>query len=489
MRRIEADIRILEATLLAAAALAAGSCDREEAPEYPADTICVNTLAVDGGSTVSTDDGDNTFMVLFWKGDASKEYLETNFGADVVWPSPYLAEQAPQSVASYERLVYDTRYPYPMYPEETTYLYATGYAPGRVLVPETADNYRTLIVNDTPAADAPDADDAPPAVKVQRGRIDFLGCDVWSDIFRGSRADPFAQDKNKLYFRHLAAKLVFYADRDKATMQNKQFVRNVKIANLQMSIDGGTTWTPMYTPSKFEWKELNDADFTPSYTKTIETVKAIPSNLDVAASSRPKAGYKVVAAAAFAGMPAEGEEGFVLQKNATDRVPIDGMVIDSCYVCNQIAGGAVQSGASIKLKMNITALMSFDPNFPMQDEPSGTPGDGSGSTTDNLTFTKTWEGLTVEVKAVDNAGNKTETPVTEFRAGYEYRVYIHFHRTGVDLVARQLPWNDGGSHYIPIPGGDPDSGGAQPGGETGGTTGGETGGETGGDQPGAQPAA
>ncbi len=472
MRRIEADIRILGATLLAAAALAACSSDGE-APDYPAGTICVNTLAVDGASTASTDEGDNTFMVLFWKGDEGRKHLETNLESTAVWPAPYLAEQAPQSVASYERLVYDTRYPYPMYPEETTYLYATGYAPGRVLVPETAGNYRTLIVNDTPAADAPAGDDAPPAVKVQRGRIDFLGCDVWSDIFRGSRADPFAQDKNKLYFRHLAAKLVFYADRDKATMQNKQFVRNVKIANLQMSIDGGTTWTSMYTPSKFEWKGLDDGDFTPSYLTMIETVKAIPSNLDVAADSRPKAGYKAVAAAAFAGVPAEGEEGFVLQKNATDRVPIDGMVIDSCYVCNPIAGGLVQSGASIKLKMNITALMSFDPNFPMQDEPSGTPGDGSGSTTDNLTFTETWEGVTVEVKTVDNAGNKTETPVSEFCPGYEYRVYIHFHRTGVDLVARQLPWNDGGSHYIPIPGGDPDQGG------------GETGGETGGDQPGA----
>jgi len=440
MRRIEADIRILGATLLAAAAFAACSSDGEETPKYPDDTICVNTLAMDGAGAASTDEGDNTFMVLFWKGDEGKQLVETDFATTADWPSPYLAELAPQPVAAYERLAYDTRYPYPMYPEkETTYLYATGYAPGRVLKPQKADNYRTLVADYTPNA----GETNPAVATAQRGRIDFLGCDAWSDIYRGSRADPFAQDKNKLYFRHLTAKLVFYADRDKASMENEQFTRNVKITNLQMSIDGGTNWTSMYTPSTFEWQGLSyPKDFTPSYTKTIGTVKAVPGNMDVNAESRPKAGYKAVVADAFAGDDAD----FVLQKNATDRVPIDGMVIDSCYVCNPIEDGKVQSGTSIKLKMNITALMSFDPNFPMPDE----AGDPTG---ENLTFNKTWEGMTVEVKEVDNDGNKTETSVTEFRPGYEYRVYIHFHRTGVDLVARQLPWNDGGSHYIPIPGG------------------------------------
>ena len=326
--------------------------------------------------------------------------------------------------------MFDTRFPYPV--PEDTYIHATGYAPGNVLKPDAEYGYRrlTAAVGDT-----------------EKGRYDFLGCDFWEGVFKGSLKDPFAQDKNKLYFRHLAAKLVFYADRDRETMENKQYVRNVQVKRLQMSIDGGSTWTPMYTPHTFEWKNLAETDFTESYKKTIAAVRLIEGN-ESAARTGPKAGYKVVAAEEFAGEDSD----YVLQRNATDRVPIDGMDIDSCYVCNLIdEDGSVKKGNPIQLKMDISAEMSFDPNFPMND--------GSGSITDDLTFTREWKGVTLDAIYGVTIGSNGEvqtmdTAIDEFKPGNEYRIYIHFHRTGVNLVARELPWNYGGIHYITIPGGD-----------------------------------
>ena len=403
--------------------------DDGDTPEQQSGTIRVNTLAVNGTRAASTEDGDNTFMVLFWE---QEDLSNLESPSENAWNAPYLASCAPQPVAFYGQSVYDTRYPYP---DESSWLYATGYAPGKVLAPDETDDYRKLsaTVND-----------------LEKGRYDFLGCDVWSDVYKGSQTDPFAQDKNKLYFRHLAAKLVFYADRDKTTMENKQYVRNVEITNLQMSIDDGQSWTSMYTPNKFGWKTLEEADFTNSYNKTIEAAKQVAGNNSVGKDSKPKAGYKAVGAIEFAGA---NNTNFKLSRHATDRVPISGMYIDSIFVCNPIDAGEIQSTANpIRLKMDVSAELSFHPDFPQSD--------GSSSTTDDLTFTRKWEG--VELEAIyefkqDTQGNVTvdkNKPVKWFKPGNEYRIYIHFYRTGVNLTALEMPWNYGGVHYITIPGGD-----------------------------------
>jgi len=423
MKRIDHIIGIASAALLAGSLPA--SCVYDDGNDPQPATIRVNTIAVDGARAASEAGGDNTFMVLFWQLTA---HLETADDAET-WRVPYLAGHAPQPVAFYKNSAFDTHFPYPG--PEDAYLHATGYAPGNVLKPDAGEGYRRL------AATVGDP---------EKGRYDFLGCDYWKGVFRGSLKDPFAQDKNKLYFRHLAAKLVFYADRDKETMENKQYVRNVRIENLRMSIDGGRTWTEMYTPSAFEWKVLSpEADFTESYRKTIATVQGIPGN-EGAADSGPAAGYKASEAEPFAG---EGSD-FVLQKGNADRVPIDGMVIDSCYVCNPMADGAPRTDRPIRLKMDICAEMSFDPNFPKS---------GDGQSADALTFTRKWTG--VELGAIyrvelgaDGKAAETQQPVELFKAGSEYRIYIHFHRTGVNLAARELPWSFGGPHYIVIPGGD-----------------------------------
>jgi len=423
MKRIGYILRVISATFLAGAL--PSSCIYDDGSDPQPTTIRVNTLAVDG-TRAASNSGDNTFMVLFWQQTA---HLESASVGSPAWLAPYLAAHAPQPVAFYRNSVFDTRFPYPL--PEDTYLYATGYAPGNVLEPDAEQGYRKLCAT---------------VGGSEKGRYDFLGCDLWNEVFRGSLKDPFAQDKNKLYFRHLAAKLVFYADRDKETMENKQYVRNVQVKNLRMSIDGGEHWTPMYTPGVFEWeKTIPEADFTESYKKTIATVKLIEGNAGT--TTDPKAGYKAVEAEPFAG---DGSD-FVLRRNISDRVPIDGMVIDSCYVCNPLENGNVKTDKAIRLKMDISAELSFDPNFSMND--------GSGSTTDDLTFTREWKGITLGAIyrvtiGADGKAQTTDIAIEEFKPGNEYRVHIHFHRTGVNLVAQELPWNYGGVHYIAIPGGD-----------------------------------
>jgi len=419
MKRIYNIIKAAPAILIAGVLPSSCIYDDGDGADQQTESICVNTLAVDASYA---NGNDNTFMVLFWE---NKDLLE-NPSTDTRWFTPYLTRHAPQPVPFYERSVFDTHYPYP---ETDAYIYATGYAPGSVLKPDDTEGFRKIV------SDAAGADKA---------RYDFLGCDVWSDVFRGSKEDPFAQDKNKLYFRHLAAKLLFYADRDRVTMENKQYVRNVRITNLYMSVDGGKTYTSMFTPDAFEWKQLEADDFTASYNKTIESVKLVEGNTGLGAESKPEAGYKAVSSTPFAG----DDTSFVLEKGAVDRVPIGGMRIDSVYVCNEIRNGVIVKSDTehIRLKMDISAEMSFNRNFPLNDP---------GSATDDVTFTRTWTDVPLEaIYRVDDKGEITATKIHEFKPGNEYRVYIRFFRTGVNLTALEMPWNIGGVHYITIPGGE-----------------------------------
>ncbi len=425
-------------------------------------TICVKTAMVSGHQDRSLSD-EEPFMLLLWE---NVDHLET--AATTEWPEPYLAQTSPQSVSSYSDLVYDVGVPYPAITSQM--LYATGYSPANALTP--SNGYKTVTYNPSTATR--------PNVKTAE-HTDFLGCDVWKEVYKGTLKDPFAQEKNKLYFRHLAAKLVFYADRD-ISMENKQFVRKVQITNLQMSIGGGA-WEPLYAPTQFTWTTFTDNtddtdnlsksfNFSTSYTTMLDsTIKEVPGNKGVA--TVPKGGYRTSEVTAFTGeLDKEGKfipnSDFVLQQRLPDktpssnRVPIAGMEIDSCYVASPLKeDGTVKTG-HIRLRMDISAEMSFDPAFQM---PDGTYTDAEGKTvsgtvTDNLTFTRKWE--EVELNAIktisfDDKGKPivTDNLVTAFKPGNEYRVYIHFNRTGIDIAARQLPWNYGGVHYIAIVGTDP----------------------------------
>ncbi len=432
---------IIQSCLLTALTLAAAACNKgNDNPAPKPANIKVNTLAV-GNTRATATVQDNTFKVLFWR---KSQPLETPDPTESFWLAPYLVAHAPQPVSFYQFSVFDTTYPYPTTSTSSTedfakiYIYATGYAPGEILQPDM-HTFSTNMTTGTGYAKLT----AEIGDEQSKARFDFMGCDAWNKVYRGSQADPFSQEKNKLYFRHLAAKLTFYADRDRATMENEQFVRDVQVKNLQMSIDSGKTWTSMYTPSAFEWKVLEDDDFTASYNAVIEKVRNLSGNAD-AIGTRPAAGYQATEAETFAGL----NSSFVLKhENKADRVPIRGMAIDSCYVCNPIVDGEVQKNSPIQLKMDISAEMSYNFNFPLPDD--------KGTTTDNMTFTRQWENVVLQnIYTVDATGNVTTVPIYEFKPGYEYRIYIHFNRTGVNLVAKEMDWDYEGVHFITITGGD-----------------------------------
>lgn len=400
------------------AGLSLTSCIYEDEGVGTEPTIGVNAAVVQGSrSPRDVANEEDPFTLFFWLPEQADQLQLAATTATTAMPDPYLTSTAPQPVPFYSESVYDTGYPYP-YPEDKL-LCATGFAPSRLL--ETSDNYRTLTVN------IQDNEKA--------GRYDFLGCDLWRNVYSGSQADPFAQEKNKLYFRHLTAKLVVYADRDRNTLENKQFVRNVRVSNIRMKVGSGQ-WQQLHTPTEFVWSSLSPAtDFTASYLKVINNLKQLNGN----EASYPEAGYKTYTSTPL-------PQDFVLSRNAADRVPIEGMVIDSCYVSNPITKGASTTG-TIQLMMDISAELSFSLDFPVDD---------SSSTTDDLTYTHTWSDVPIDIKevSVDNLGNITvkDTMVTEFKPGNEYRIYLHFFRTGVNLTALEMPWNYGGVYYIPISG-------------------------------------
>lgn len=409
------------------ASLLLTACQTQEETVSSSSSIQVNTIAI-SGSTRSADLTDNTFTVLFWRQPEKLENPTKGTVAD--WNTPYIASTAPQPVSFYPQIVYDTMQPYPSSSGGNSWLYATGYAPGKVLEKDATLGYKKLTASFTD--------------HLEKGRYDFLSCDVWRDVYKGSQADPFSQEKNRLYFRHLSSKLTFYADRDEL-MENKQYVRNAQVTNLQMSIDGGKNWTPMYTPSAFEWQTLKDDDYTAAYNKVIDEVKKIDGNTTV--TSKPVAGYKATDAETFAGA---NNTDYVLKGSAVDLIPLKkngSTTIDSCFVCNPMdVDGKIQIGQQIQLKMDISAELSPSQDFPKPD---------SESSTDDITYTKTWTNYTVPIFGVDKDGNVNDKEIiTEFKPGKEYRIYLHFFRSGVYLVAKELPWYMGGEHYVVIQGGD-----------------------------------
>lgn len=398
------------------AGLSLTSCIYEDEGVGAEPTIGVNTTVVQGArGTYDIANDEDPFALMFWLPAQANQLADPD--ALTAMPSPYLMSVAPQPVPFYSETVYDTGYPYP-YPYDTK-LCATGYAPSRLLEPTGTH----LLVN------LPD--------EGKKGRYDFLGCDLWRNIYSGSQTDPFAQEKNRLYFRHLAAKLVFYADRDKNTMENMQFVRNVRISNISMKVGAGD-WQTLHTPAEFVWSSLSSTtDFPATYLKVINNLKSLNAN----EASYPEAGYKTYNSTAL-------PQNCVFSRNPTYLIPIEGAVVDSCFVCNPITKGTSTTGA-IKLKMDISAELSFSLDFPVDD---------AGSTTDDLTFTRTWNDVIIDIKevAIDAQGNTTikDTQVTEFKPGNEYRIYLHFFRTGINLTALEMPWDYGGVHYITISGGE-----------------------------------
>lgn len=99
--------------------------------------------------------------------------------------------------------------------------------------------------------------------------------------------------------------------------------------------------------------------------------------------------------------------------------------IDSCYVCQP---SGVNTTA---VDLDVTAEYSY-----MQDFSSP--------------YTFSWSGENLPIKTIDDNGNETTNDITEFKPGYVYEIYLMFYKTGVIVTAREVEWNDGGIHYVPV---------------------------------------
>ncbi len=118
------------------------------------------------------------------------------------------------------------------------------------------------------------------------------------------------------------------------------------------------------------------------------------------------------------------EESLKFQDNTEDMIMVlQHKRIDSCYVCQP-------SGVNTTdVDLDVTAEYSY-----MQDFSSP--------------YTFSWSGENLQIMAIDDNGN--ETMIKEFKPGYVYEIYLMFYKTGVIVTAREVEWNDGGIHYVPV---------------------------------------
>lgn len=120
------------------------------------------------------------------------------------------------------------------------------------------------------------------------------------------------------------------------------------------------------------------------------------------------------------------ESSLVFQDNTEDMIMVlQHKRIDSCYVCQP---PGVNTTA---VDLEVTAEYSYMQDF-------GSP------------YTFSWSGENLPIKAIDDSGNETTNYITEFKPGYVYEIYLKFYKTGVIVTAREVEWNDGGIHYVPV---------------------------------------
>ena len=220
---------------------------------------------------------------------------------------------------------------------------------------------------------------------------DFLSCDARSEQ-KGSFENPFGNTAdNELQFRHLTSKILVYASRHES-ITGQVYVRKVQ-ATLKLNHEN----EKFHVPKELTWSNLNEKN---------------PDGTD-------KWGYQVTEYQ-------ELEKGLNFQDNTDDMIMVlQHKRIDSCYVCQP---SGVNTTA---VDLEVTAEYSY-----MQDFSSP--------------YTFSWSGKNLPIKAIDDSGKETTNNITEFKPGYVYEIYLKFYKTGVIVTAREVEWNDGGIHYVPV---------------------------------------
>lgn len=220
---------------------------------------------------------------------------------------------------------------------------------------------------------------------------DFLSCDARSEQ-KGSFEHPFGNTKNnELQFRHLTSKILVYASRHES-ITGQVYVRKVQ-ATLKLNNENDK----FHVPKELTWSNLNEKN---------------PDGTD-------KWGYQVTVTSPLT-------DGLTFQDNTDDMIMVlQDKRIDSCYVCQP-------SDATTAVDLSVTAEYSYLQDF-------------------SSPYEFKWSGINLPIKAIDNDGQATDdATITAFKPGYVYEIYLKFYKTGVIVTAREVEWEDGGIHYVPV---------------------------------------
>lgn len=220
---------------------------------------------------------------------------------------------------------------------------------------------------------------------------DFLSCDARSEQC-GSFEHPFGNTAdNELQFRHLTSKILVYASRHE-TITGQVYVRKVK-ATLTLNNTNAKN-DKFHVPSVIEWKE---------------PVSGVNTEW----------GYQVTDTSPLT-------DGLTFQDNTDDMIMVlQDKRIDSCYVCQPT------TVTTTAVDLSVTAEYSYRQDF-------------------SSPYEFTWSGTNLPIKALDENGKETANSITEFKPGYVYEIYLKFYKTGVIVTAKEVEWEDGGIHYVPV---------------------------------------
>ena len=220
---------------------------------------------------------------------------------------------------------------------------------------------------------------------------DFLSCDARSKQ-KGSFENPFGNTAvNELQFRHLTSKILVYASRHE-TITGQVYVRKVK-ATLTLNNENGKN-EKFHVPSVIEWT-------------------------DAASGVNTEWGYQVTEYQKL-------ENGLTFKDNTDDMIMVlQDKRIDSCYVCQPT------TVTTTAVDLSVTAQYSYLQDF-------------------SLPYKFKWSGKDLSIKAIGENGKETTNPITEFKPGYVYEIYLKFYKTGVIVTAKEVEWKDGGIHYVPV---------------------------------------
>lgn len=220
---------------------------------------------------------------------------------------------------------------------------------------------------------------------------DFLSCDARSQQC-GSFENPFGNTaNNELQFRHLTSKILVYASRHE-TITGQVYVRKVK-ATLTLNNTNAKN-DKFHVPSVIEWT-------------------------DAASGTNTEWGYQVTDTSPLT-------DGLTFQDNTDDMIMVlQDKRIDSCYVCQP---SDVKTTA---VDLSVTAEYSYRQDF-------------------SSPYEFTWSGTNLPIKAINDSGQATDEYITAFKPGYVYEIYLKFYKTGVIVTAKEVEWEDGGIHYVPV---------------------------------------